>query len=1028
MKLNEEQKRIFSYILSKMKYFDDVLIRGMESILSEDESAQKKALEEIKKFHSCRHAPKRNIQEFILGYCYEFGIGCTIDNALSLEYYKKLNESILNTQDAELLVNLCIIMGKHEIIAEWLKFGISINLWVMVDRNFISQLKTKDQFKSLRLVTAAKDIFEVIQKQTDDVVTSNLIAIFEILGTSLNARILSRTALQLACELRRENIIEALVFRGAILPPPGIYYLKDKDERVYLDDYRRHYLDFKIISKQNIQMINVFRLLADTKQCIVDLDKMNEEPKSVQQGNELNSEIQRIRVMAEHCLKESAGLPELHKSKVCYELGIFLLRQKQYFKDIAYEVLPKVTQDKELIEKTNTLLFYLTEKTISPSESDSNQAALTFAVKAGKRIPTVDLALYLSSKIFGAKSDLRISFELTEHESLTRNTVFLSLICEWQKQNALRESKQDSEKILMKETVKDTFTPLDFNMEGGQLGLEERHLNDHQPKKHNAELYHEILKEAEQDNLSAQFSLAFMLLEGIGVKQDREAAYQYLKKLATQNNHNSAKYVLELKFNEGQYTKKPLDKRYVDLPLLWQAAFHNEWATVSLLLKITKDNITISPQTGFYKHYTILCFAAFEEKWDVVAALLETLKNYPVERRNLNLREKMDDKTVLSCALFSNKPEVVISLLNLGLSIDKGCDYPFRLHSYSNINLAYDIFQAARDLFTLIENRSVDRKRASEVKETGEKSHLELNDILNTLGNGLNARLMGITALEMALQKGDQEVVDALIARGAELPLHRATTSPVIEAFKILFDVQQEIKQFNDIIQEQASIKGKGDETENKEKSDIFSKQLFEISEKIINLGCIILKDYRNLKKRHYSQLCYQLGTMLPRTYAPFYELIYNALESVSMDEAMVEASNAILFNLSFRKDSQKEKDILSYAIKAGDQLSPKVLVTYLSSYISDYDPKLWENLLAKDQHLTREDVFCTMFDEFQRLSPKQISALERKEKSDIAVDQVSKSSSAQAKPVLLTQFKDLTLDSVSEISLEHSKNLMKHT
>lgn len=97
-------------------------------------------------------------------------------------------------------------------------------------------------------------------------------------------------------------------------------------------------------------------------------------------------------------------------------------------------------------------------------------------------------------------------------------------------------------------------------------------------------------------------------------------------------------------------------------------------------------------------------------------------------------------------------------------------------------------------------------------------------------------------------------------------------------------------------------------------------------------------------------------------------------------------------------------------------------LVDYLSSCNSECDPKLWEVLISKGDDLTREDIFIAMFKEFQQLTLKRITDLEKKEKAEISTVQILERSPTQADASLLTQFTALTVSSASEESFEAPK------
>lgn len=475
----------------------------------------------------------------------------------------------------------------------------------------------------------------------------------------------------------------------------------------------------------------------------------------------------------------------------------------------------------------------------------------------------------------------------------------------------------------------------------GQKNLDRMYqrLEQETGKKNDLEWY----KRAASDGYSfAQCLLGVTYAEGLsGIEKNVQIAQQHFKE-AKQRGNNAASSILSL------YEEYP-DFPYQNMPLLWQVVYVNPQINCNILpmlFRITIDKLTVSPSEGDLKDITILSMLISDTDSNsaVILQLLEILKNYSLEDRRLDAfvvnKGAMKEWTALHFAASDERFQIVEKLLNLGASLDKGPEFNSILTHIEHLKTR-EILQAANDVFTLVESGSAETKRSAETKEKDEAIFAKkLEAALKKLGTGLNARKKGLTALEVAMKNGQSRAVEILLEHRAEFPKAQDSDLPIVKAFRKVIEINEKTKTF----QAQSTMYKDEDKAKEKDEEKLkkLQEKLTEEGKEMLTLGNDILDLSNNLEEPSRSRTCYKLGILLHNCQPHFNEMVFESLSQVvqgKVTDEEFEKANFILLHLKLESEKtsakdikNKQRDILSFAIKAGNQLPLTNLAHHLNT------------------------------------------------------------------------------------------------
>lgn len=455
-----------------------------------------------------------------------------------------------------------------------------------------------------------------------------------------------------------------------------------------------------------------------------------------------------------------------------------------------------------------------------------------------------------------------------------------------------------------------------------------------------------LTKAAYQGEPTAQSYLGLMYTDGLmGCDIDTKIAHEWLKKSAAQENE-IAKFILSCKYSEKQFL--PFFKEYYpDMPVSWHAAAQGEWEifdklsflsieklnqtskmwldnTFSPDFKSSKDWEKLDWDTKFsfdkimssYANGTVLSFAIAKKQWDLVPELLNSLETeFPASLRNLDAGYilylckygRYEDCTPLVCAVLADKPQIVISLLKLGASVDYEGDfiiYSRRAEFESQLDYevkfcseAQKLVQTAQQVFKLVEGDS-DQDMSSSVETKEKVENTRLKEMLKFLGEGVNARREGLTALQVALKNNNQEAIELLLMHGAELPPEKAGIDDllIIKTFRKLAEIKKCTVNYESLMRKYEYEKEL--KTRDEEKLNALQKSMEIAARKLGELGADILDLCEKLSDVSKSHLSYELGMTLHGLSLNFKSIIFKALSRVKEDKQQVEKVSPILHNI----------------------------------------------------------------------------------------------------------------------------------
>lgn len=511
-------------------------------------------------------------------------------------------------------------------------------------------------------------------------------------------------------------------------------------------------------------------------------------------------------------------------------------------------------------------------------------------------------------------------------------------------------------------------------------------------------------KAADQGNLASLTFLGLAYTEGLYVEKNTKTAQDFLKKASSQK-HKAAIYILDIKHNDKLSAER---ERYKDLPIALLAAYEDKWEEFpELLLYLNGEQLHIS-----LNEYTVLSLVCSKNLWTHAAFVLENLAKYPAHLRNLDAPLRSDPSgTSLHKAANAPQHNIVKALLTLGASIDKGRELKSVLKAFLHIDIVERI-DAANAIFTLVEKACQDTARdIFKVEKEGESSlYNQLKTHLDFLGVEINARKKGLTALEVAIQNNHQQLIEALLIHGAELPPQKEGEITLVKIFRLQLEAEQHVRTFQKLIAAEECEKNA--KRKNEEKLKQYQEKLNKEKEKIIKLADEILTFKETIKEPIKSHIYYKLGNLLHERQPHFKEMVKICLSAVTQDEEAYSKANHILFKLNIDapiltvektatagkstgsldddsdneedKDKKKDKDnkVFLQQLMAGmNEFPPKEFAKHLYSKVFGDDAKTILESLGEE--FTHQDVLELFFREYDKQMSDQPEKVETTENSD---------------------------------------------
>jgi ankyrin repeat protein len=406
----------------------------------------------------------------------------------------------------------------------------------------------------------------------------------------------------------------------------------------------------------------------------------------------------------------------------------------------------------------------------------------------------------------------------------------------------------------------------------------------------------------------------------------------------------------------------PIEGEYRGIAVLWWATCYQQWDLIETLLKAGTKNLDASPAEGEHSGVTALWWVTCHLQWDLAETLLKAgagnLDASPAEGEHSGVTALWWATRNFKKGQDHGKCQKL--LLKKGASLlPSPIIHPAAMTPRANL-----LCTAANGLHELAAQEKIDDEKAIQGK---------LNSFLDDLGDSLNGRINGMTALHSAVLNKKRLIVEALILKGADLLLKNregktAAALAVESGFDVpLLAIHTFLHELKTAIDEPHSNHPFGRDTKELGESKVEreSKGIADTLEgnrnkvdTLFNRKDSLLVCIERIELPHRNTLWFEYGSLLEKMLPTINEKeVKAAFEKVTCEAGeLYQRAQAQLFHyatlakgkcsassslssLSLEDEVAPEDNqglMIQHAINAGTHVPPSVLNTILSQYIQE--------------------------------------------------------------------------------------------